>query len=576
MGIPGYARIIIKKYPKIYNKTENVNFLFMDYNSLMYFVKNNLMDKENKLYEIGKLSDTKYEKILINKILDYTKHIITDIVKPNKLVYIALDGTPPFAKMVQQRLRRFKKKKDYDIEKLVYGKNKKQWNTNNFTPGTNFMFNFSNKMQKFINDNNFSTHLDRNLRVIFSDSSVPGEGEHKLIPYIRKLKVKNTDTFGIYGMDADLIVLSMLTDKNIFIINETDNRFTNDTSEFMSLNVNMFKNYFMKELELDNYDHNNIIHDYVFLTFLGGNDFVKSIRFLKIRDGGLDIMLKIYKKILNNRKDFLITNDFNINSDFFKQLINDLSNIEDSNLKIIQKKINSFKHNHSYDPDDEKEKIKSYYQHTFYYDEVNPYYKKLKPLFDKLNFLKKYKNNYYDLLFELNPITDDYLNTICKEYLISLIWTLKYYLTGKVPNWKWSYPFRAAPLLVDFNNYLSKNNYDDEFKEEKPYLPLQQLMFVLPPTDKKILPKKYLNLMINDDSPIIEFYPDDFELDYLDGLKYIYSEPVLPDLDTDLIIDSIKKIKLTIKEKKRNKINDTPVYFNFGNGKISNSNRTYK
>lgn len=575
MGIPGLARILIKKYPKIYRKTENVDFFFMDYNSLMYFVKNNLMIKENKEYELNKLSDKKYEKIFINKILNYTKHIVVDIVKPKYLLYIAIDGSVPFAKMVQQRLRRYKKKKVKEIDMTVYKEIKKSWNTNQITPGTSFMLNFSKKMQEFIDKNNFSEHLEHNLRVIFSDSSVPGEGEHKLIPYIKKIKAKEKYKFGIYGMDNDLIILAMLTYKNIFVINETASKYTNSTSEFMSLDIPMFRDLFMRQLELEKYDSTKIINDYAFLTFLGGNDFVKPIKFLKIKDGGLDIMLKKYKIILNKTNKHIINDDNTINYDIFKLLILELSNTEQFNLQIIQKRMNSYRHNFKYDPEDEKEKLKSYYYFSYYYDKVNPLYNKLKSEFQKINYLKNYRNDYYDVFFELNPINNKFVNLICKEYYDSLNWTLQYYLTGNPPSWSWSYPFRAAPLLKDFSEYLNLNkNIKSEFKKDDPYLPLQQLMFVLPPTEKKLLPKKYHNLMINEKSSIVEYYPIDFELDYLDGLKFEYSEPLLPKLNTENIINEIKNIKLTINEKERNKLFNKAFYFNFSD-KISNSNRIY-
>jgi len=63
---------------------------------------------------------------------------------------------------------------------------------------------------------------------VLSDWTAPGEGEHKIFNYIRKLrqdpKYNPDTTHAIHGLDADLVMLSLAThEKKIYLIRE-DNR----------------------------------------------------------------------------------------------------------------------------------------------------------------------------------------------------------------------------------------------------------------------------------------------------------------------------------------------------------------
>lgn len=92
------------------------------------------------------------------------------------------------------------------------------------------------------------------------------------------------------------------------------------------------------------------------------------------------------------------------------------------------------------------------------------------------------------------------------------------------------------------------------FKLGQPFKPYQQLMGVLPDRSKTIVPSAYHDLMSNPDSPIIDFYPRDFELD-MNGKKMEWEAVVkIPFIDEQRLLSAMgtKEHLLTDAERARN------------------------
>ena len=93
-----------------------------------------------------------------------------------------------------------------------------------------------------------------------------------------------------------------------------------------------------------------------------------------------------------------------------------------------------------------------------------------------------------------------------------------------------------------------------DFRLGQPFRPYQQLMGVLPDRSKKIVPQIYHELMTNPASPIIDFYPRDFELD-MNGKKMDWEAVVkIPFIDERRLLSAMmpRDQKLSPAEKERN------------------------
>ena len=104
----------------------------------------------------------------------------------------------------------------------------------------------------------------------------------------------------VYGLDADLIHLSLIRNNNIFLLRErTEYNIENIDTEFIFLDINLLKKYLINEIKNDIVLLNNqeIINDYIFLCFFIGNDFINNTPSINIRYKGLEYLLEIYNKL---------------------------------------------------------------------------------------------------------------------------------------------------------------------------------------------------------------------------------------------------------------------------------------
>ena len=152
---------------------------------------------------------------------------------------MAVDGVAPRAKMNQQRSRRFRTAKEAkEVREKAEAKGEKlpeekAFDSNCITPGaqqalssypfsllnvfagTPFMARLSEQLHYFINKKITEDSNWRDVEVVLSGHEVPGEGEHKIMEYIRLSRAQPDYNPNVrhclYGLDADLIMLGLLS-----------------------------------------------------------------------------------------------------------------------------------------------------------------------------------------------------------------------------------------------------------------------------------------------------------------------------------------------------------------------------
>jgi 5'-3' exonuclease len=583
MGVPSFFRNIVKEYSGVtfWEKDKYIDHFFIDFNAMIYNVIRHIEGTD-------KMTSFEFENALLKTTLLQLENVITKIVKPQKSLLIAMDGPPPRAKMIQQRHRRYKGIKEAEFHHSLerkYNQNirKLNWNKSAISPGTVFMKRLSDRIVTAIKTGNFNTHIlsGKQFEITFSDSSVPGEGEHKILPLIHNLKSDNCgDSIAIYSPDADMIVLSMITHKSdifIFKENEQDKSILGDDgnkTEFLYLSVDRCREGFLSELyekyEIEGMEpieiSDRFLIDYSFLTFLCGNDFVIAIPYLKMKEGGMETLLEIYNDVFEGK--FLVNEKFELNWDLFKLIIQKLADIELREFKKIQRKRDRIRRKPITEESKKVPKRSEFepwldeysrFEHEYYYSPLHPHFETVNKLFDKLDYYKdNWRQRYNNHFFEGSNVKS---GIICEDYVKSLIFCLEYYLNG-IPSWDYFYPHRAAPTFSDLNDWLilpeSQPKLDFKFVLGKPFTQFEQLLLVLPKISFGLLPKplRKLPMGLEQDS-----FPTQFDLDVLLGEKYIYSEPILPDVNPSrirqFVSDNLEL--LSDGERLRNTISNEPM-----------------
>ena len=452
-------------------------------------------------------------------------------------------------------MRRFKKfydKKTSDKLKIKFKEEineDSEWDTNAITPGTLFMDKLSKKLKSYF--------INRKIiKVIISDSNIPGEGEHKLLNHLKNNYVSD-ETNIIYGLDADLIMLCLIANKpNIYLLRETvefNNKIHVEGYNFLYLNIDNLKTNLLIEIEsrlgnvlLNEEQKNKIVYDYIFLSFILGNDFIPHSPSVGIKNNGIDLLLDLYVRYyFDTKSNLVLLDEKKINHDFLKFIIRDLGMMEDSLLENFTKKRNKRRiPNKTYENKYEREK-----------DLLNMFPQFNRDIEIKIDQGREgWRDRYYKNLFDIKNRYE--IDKVCHKYLEGLFWNFQYYNFGCI-SWEWSYYYNYSPSFNDIYNYMDKYISDInliQIPKSKPFRPFEQLLMVLPQQSKDLLPPKLGNQMIDISSDIIQYYPIEYDIETTNNYYLWECHPKLPYVISEDIKEIVRNTKLSEEEKLRNKV----------------------
>jgi len=161
-----------------------------------------------------------------------------------------------------------------------------------------------------------------------------------------------------------------------------------------------------------------------------------------------------------------------------------------------------------------------------------------------------YADRYYEQKFKVSPSDTAFRHQVGRDYVVGLAWVLLYYFQG-CPSWTWYYPHHYAPFAADF---VDINSMEVNFDKGTPFRPYEQLMGVMPAASNHTIPSVFHSLMTDKDSDIVDFYPEDFDID-LNGKKFAWQGvALLPFIDEKRLLAAMatRYPELTADEKARN------------------------
>jgi len=548
MGVPRLYGYIKSHFPTAVRNfrrgdyTQTVDYVYLDANGPLHeaaqYVENYGQNKR-LIDRYSHLSEDVRQKMIFSRFFDNIRRI-TQVIKPRKVLYIAIDGPAPLAKQGQQRQRRFMAARD----RAPGG-----FDSNNITPGTVFMFNMTNYLNYAIRKEMNTSSSWRDIHVYFSPPTVPSEGEHKVLDFMRTLPNDDLENNShcIFGPDGDLIMLTLAAHvPRMLLLREDQFR----VEHIQLLDMGQIRKELPKFMgQPSTRSLNDVTDDFIFQGFFVGNDFLPKIQMFYRLEDGMEKMVSTYHQLQgrtqDKEKNLVIDGELNLSG--FYEFVSLLAEEEEYYLSR-QAKVT---------PPEEKFTNKTLLNNISF-DKKNNY------VFD----FKGYREDYYAKMgIDLKHRgAKKKLRQLCHCYVKTLAWIFEYYIKG-LPSWRWAYEYHYAPLMYDLSCHLSVSILNGDvytFEKDQASVPFEQLLSVLPVLSAELLPNPYRKLMTSPLSELVKlgYYPEQFDIDYEGKDKDFQGVVILPFVDYQEVHKCYEKMKAHVKTQySRNKIGNNILFW---------------
>ena len=435
MGINGLFPWISKRFPGISKLLNSklfnfkVDYFFVDFNYLIYNCISFINDDDKQLL-------IKQTLILLDDIIK--------IISPKKLLFISVDGVSPFAKIFEQRKRRF----SGNMHPTKINQNK-SFSKCNITVGTEFVELMHQNLFQFLESIKKNSNIEH---IVYSSYHSPGEGEYKIFNFIREQIHNNkwNSEFNSFFLtpDSDVIISILLNHINHSFIMKNIQKTNEREYSFVLWDISLLEQLILEyfDFKKDSDKKKIVIDDFCKISLFLGNDFLPKFPDFSLYREDFDTALSLYKE----------------------KFINSGTNLLD-NLSIYLSELSLICSQKS-NPTLTKELCEKYALINFF--------KKKDPNLDE--------NEKERLILQ-----------VCYSALDCFYWTFSYF-SKTCLSWQFYYPYDYSPSLILISKYC--NSYQLSFNIGKIPSPFESLISIIPFNHIHLLPNSLQsNCLLNDE-----------------------------------------------------------------------------